>query len=51
MLAFIGVLAIIAVVGFFIMVAGYSLFSGAIKLLLGIVACFIFLFAIIGFFS
>ena len=48
MFAIIGVLAVIMVIGSVIMLVGYSLFEGALKLVLGIVGVIILIFALRG---
>jgi hypothetical protein len=48
MFTIIGVLAVIMIIGFLIMLVGVSLFEGALKLIVSIVALFILLFAFKG---
>ena len=48
MFAVIGVLAVIMVIGFFIMMVGMDIFEGALKLILGIVGLIILVFALRG---
>lgn len=47
----IGVLAVIMVVGHFIAEAGFDIFDGASKLIVGIVGIIVLLLAFIGLFS
>lgn len=47
----IGVLAVIMVVGHFIAEAGFNIFEGASRLIIGIVGILVLLFAFIGLFS
>lgn len=48
MFEMIGVLAVVAVIGFAVMAVGYHLFQGVMKLLLGGVGLMILLFALRG---
>lgn len=48
MFAIIGVLAVVMVIGLFIMLVGYNLFDGSLKLILGIVGFVILVFALRG---
>ena len=48
MFAIIGVLAVVMVIGFIIMLVGYNLFEGALKLILGIVGLIILILALRG---
>lgn len=48
MFTVIGVLAVIMIIGFIVMLVGYSLFEGALKLIVAIVVLIILMFAFRG---
>lgn len=48
MFAIIGVLAVVMIIGFFIMSVGVNLFEGAFRLIIGIVGLVILVFALRG---
>lgn len=48
MFALIGILVVIAVIGGFVLLLGYSLFTGALKLILSIVVIALLYFALRG---